>query len=511
MKQSVVLKLKLFMVFVFMAGNISAQQKIDKVTQKIKVDKDVTIDLNTSNCNIVFDTWNKNEVSIEAFAESDELSKEELQSVIDNWQLEVNGSSNKVTIKSKSSSTGEWTIVHTNGDDDITKVILDELKFELADLPEMDLNFVMPEIMELQNIPNLPELPELPKGIAEIHFDYKAYQADGEKYLKEYSEKFESTFGKDYAKEMENWGEKFGKEYAEKMEAWGEKFGKEWEEKYGEEYAAKMEAWGKRLAEKIEQNENKIEAYVVRIEKQKENSEEELQLRKMELKERLKEREKRAEERSKLAKERRVKVDNLIHSKSDSKAKKTIIIKMPKDSKLKLNVKHGELKLANVTENVHADLYYAHLIANSINGSSTSINASYSTLNVTNWNVGALDLKYVKKATIDNVTRIMLSSKSSDISVDNLINSAIINGSIGSLTISKIDDAFNNLNITIENSDALITLPNVNHNLQYNGNRSKFSHPKKLNEEHISNFSAGDLSSPKTIVINARYSNIAMQ
>jgi hypothetical protein len=504
MKQSVVLNLKLFAVFVFMAGNIFAQQKLAKVTQKIKVDKDVTIDLNTSNCNIVFDTWNKNEVSIEAYMESDELSKEELQAALKNWKVEVIGSSKLVSISSKGSSGNTWNIVHSDGDDHIVELVLGELKYELADMPEMDFNFVMPEMPEMPvmpKIPELPELPELPKDAKNIHFDYEAYKKDGEKYLKEYSEKFESTFGKDYANKMEAWGEKFGKEweekfgeeYAKKMEAWGEKFGKEWEAKYGEEYAKKMEAWGERFAEKMDERASRIEERVVERDKM------------------LAEREKLAAERAKLADERRVKIGKLIHSKNESKAKKTIIIKMPKDSKLKLNVKHGELKLASVIENVHANLYYAHLIANSINGSRTSINASYSTLNVTNWNVGTLDLKYVKKATIDNVTRIMLTSKSSDISVDNLINSAIINGSIGSLTISKIDDAFNNLNITIENSDALITLPNVKHNLQYNGNRSKFSHPKKLNEENISNFTVGDLSSPKAIVINAKYSNVAMQ
>jgi hypothetical protein len=217
MKQSVVLNLKLFAVFVFMAGNIFAQQKLAKVTQKIKVDKDVTIDLNTSNCNIVFDTWNKNEVSIEAYMESDELSKEELQVALKNWKVEVIGSSKLVSISSKGSSGNTWNIVHSDGDDHIVELVLGELKYELADMPEMDFNFVMPEMPEMPvmpKIPELPELPELPKDAKNIHFDYEAYKKDGEKYLKEYSEKFESTFGKDYANKMEakEWEEKFGEE-----------------------------------------------------------------------------------------------------------------------------------------------------------------------------------------------------------------------------------------------------------------------------------------------------------
>ena len=49
------------------------------MSQTIKVDKEVTIDLNTSYCNIVFDTWNKNVVEIEAYIEGEKLSKEELE------------------------------------------------------------------------------------------------------------------------------------------------------------------------------------------------------------------------------------------------------------------------------------------------------------------------------------------------------------------------------------------------------------------------------------------------
>jgi hypothetical protein len=500
-------ELKLVIVILFMAGNVSAQQKLTKVSQKIKVDKDVTIDLNTSNCNIIFDTWGKNEVSIEAFAESNELTKEELQKIIDAWQLNVNGSSKLVSITSKSTNSGAWSIVHTDGDDQIARVILDELKFELADMPEINFNFDIPEIIGWHNMPNIPELPELPEGISDIHFDYEAYKKNGEKYLEEYSKKFESSFGKEYADKMEAWGEKFGKEwgekygkeYAEKMEAWGEKFGKEWEEKYGEAFAKKMETWGERIAEKMEERASRIEEHSARIEE-----------RVAEREKMVAEREKLAAERSKLADERRVKIDKMMNNNS-SKVKKTIIIKMPKDSKLKLNVKHGELKLASAIDNMNADLYYSKFTANSINGSSTSVNASYSTLDVQNWNVGTVDLKCVKKAKFNYVKRMMLTSKSSDISIDNLLNSAIINGSIGSLIINKIEDTFNNLNITIENSDAIISVPNVNYNIQYNGVKSKFTHPKQSQKQHVSTFSTGDLSSPKSIVINAKYSNIAMQ
>jgi hypothetical protein len=222
------------------------------------------------------------------------------------------------------------------------------------------------------------------------------------------------------------------------------------------------------------------------------------------------EREKQAAERAKLADERRFEIDKMINYNS-SKVKKTIKIKMPKGTKLKVNVRYGELKFASNIDNLKANLSHTKLIANSINGSKTSINASYSPIFVNTWTLGTLNLNYVKNAEIDNANKLMLTSNSSNITIKNLNNSAIINGSIGDLKVLKINDAFTNLNITLENSDALIILPKVQYNLQYKGNKSRFTHPKKSNKESMSSFSSGDLSSPKTIVINAKYSNVTMQ
>ena len=40
-------------------------------------------------------------------------------------------------------------------------------------------------------MPEFPELPELPEGINTIKFDYDKYQKEGEKYLSEWSKKYE--------------------------------------------------------------------------------------------------------------------------------------------------------------------------------------------------------------------------------------------------------------------------------------------------------------------------------
>ena len=514
MKQTII-QLKLFLLSCFVFTALSAQDKMTKISQSIKVDKDVTIDLNTSYCNIEFDTWNKNTVEIEAYIEGEDMDKETLEKALENWNVDVDGSTGLVSISTKGSAPVAWVHRVNHGEGEAVHAILDELKFELADLPEMNFafDFEFPEVPEppmapeLPEMPEMPELPELPDGVKNIKFDYEAYKKDGDKYLEEYTKEFESKFGKEFAKEMEAWGEKFGKEweekYAKEMEVWGEKF--------GEQYGKQMEAWGERFADQMERRAERMEAVAEREAKVREEREK-MREKHIEAREKhLVEREKLREKREKLADERRVIVERLVNHEAHSKVKKTIKIKMPKGAKLKLNVKHGELKLAASIDNLKADLSYTKFMAQSINGSTTSINATHSPVYVTNWNVGELNLNYVTKANLENVGQMVLTSNSSNIKIDNLLGNAIINGSIGDLKILKIGDGFNSLNAILHNTEAIIVLPKTAYNLQFKGNRTQFSHPEKTSKNNVSSFSIGDLSSGKNIVVNAKFSNITMQ
>lgn len=509
-----IIKLRLLALGLLLSGSLWSQQKLTKVSQSIKVDKDVTIDLNTSYCNIVFDTWNKGEVEIEAYIEGDNLSKEELEEALKLWNVDVDGAQGEVSIKTKGYSHAPvvWTY-SSNGNNEDVHAVLEELKFELADVPEMDFDFHfdMPEVPEVPELPEMPELPELPEGVNKIKFDYKAYKKDGKKYLEEWSQDFESKFGDDYAKKMEAWGEKFGKEWSEKyakeMEAWGEKFGEEWEENYGK----KMEAWGKRFAERMKAQTERLEAHKerakVHAEVHKARAKEHAKVHK----ERIEAHKKHIKERKKLSDERRVLIERLVNKESNSKVKKTIKIKMPKGAKLKVNVRHGEIEFAANINNLKADLSHTKFTAHSINGSSTSINASYSPIYVTHWNLGELNIKYVENVDLVNVKQLVLNSNSSNTRIQNLQGSAIIDGSIGDLKILKIDDTFNNLNVILQNSDAIITLPKAPHNFQYKGTRTRFKHPDKPTDDNISSFTTNNPNVNKNIVLNAKYSSIVIK
>ncbi|WNH10146.1 hypothetical protein [Thalassobellus suaedae] len=475
-----IIKVKLFILSFLIVGSVFAQQKLTKISQTIKVNKDVTIDLNTSHTNIIFDTWNKGTIEIEAYIEGEDLSNEEFESALKKWDVDIDASFDSVSISTKSDTHHVWHYNYAHENNDVVHAVLDELKFVMADLPEM------PEMPELPEMPEMPKLPELPEGVNDVQFDYEAYQKDGEKYLEKYTQKFESTFGKDYAKKMEAWGEKFG-------EGWGEKYG------------AQMEVWGERFAAQMEKRAERIENEVQRADKQRELVEKRRERVEVARKEHEKEREK-------LESKRRVLVEKMVNRESGNfQVKKTIRIKMPKGAKLKVNVRHGELEFTSNIDDLKADLSYTKFSAYSINGSSTSINASYSPIHVNHWNLGELNLKYVEDVDLDHVNNLILTSNSSNITVGNLFGNAIIDGSIGDLKILKIDDAFTNLNIIIQNSDVVIALPKVDYNLQYKGTRSHFYHPKKVSKENVSSFSNNILDSNKTIIVNAKYSNVELK
>ncbi len=526
-----IIKFKVLLLTCFAMVTLGAQEKVTKVSQSFKVDKDVTIDLNTSHCNIVFDTWNKNEVSIEAFIESNELSKEELEEIAKSWKLDVDGSTDLVTINS-----GGGHSVHTSyrfdrkGDySEEVKRALENLKFELAELPEMDFNFDfnfddmhVVEMPELPELPEMPELPELPEGVGAVAFDYEAYKKDGDKYLEKWSKKFESTYGKEYAKKMEAWGEKFGKVWSEKfgkdMEKWGEKFGEEW----GEEFAEKMEAWGERFAAQMERKAGQVERQADRQAEQLEKRAElkakmaekraEMVEKRAELKVKMAERRaKLAERRVKQEKERAVIIEKLRSKNKHSHLKKTIIIKMPKKAKIKVDVRHGELEFASVLDDVQADLSHTIFKAEGINGSNTSISAAYAPVYVSNWNLGELNLNHVKEAELKTVKHVVLNCTSSNVKINNVVSSAIIDSNIGDVKILNVADSFTNLNFILQNNKAYIVMPDVNYNMSYKGTHSYLVHPNSTSDKDASSFSMSNTDSNKTVTVNAKYSKVIME
>lgn len=509
----------LALVFFCFALSVSAQEKLTKMSKKIEVTKDVEIDLNTSYVQIEIDTWNKSTLEIEAYIEGEKLSKEELQEALKSWNLKVEGSGSNVKITSDGSH-GSWDFPEN---ENVRFESLEAIKalellgdINLRDMPEMPEMPELPEMPEMEHLkffeaPEMPELPEMPDGITNVSFDTEAYKKDGEAYLEKWSKDYPAknrekmkAWGREMAKvdftsfekRMENWGKKFemqfGEDYSKKMEAWGEEFGK----RFDGEWSKKMEAWGERYGKQMEERAKVMEKRLEGREKLMEMRHEKME----------KSHEKRQEAYEKRSEKLARRFD--MHGKD---VKRTIKIKMPKKAKLNMNVRHGELKMASVIFNLKADIAHATLLANHIDGSETSINVSYSPVQVTTWSDGELNLKYVEDAHLNTVASLRLNSNSSDMYIDNLTGTAIIDGSFGDLSISNISEAFTILNIILENSEAVIKLPSntVDYSMYFKGNRSRLN-DELTTQQTINNY-PNSTKSGKTIVINAKFSDVALK
>ncbi|TYA56725.1 hypothetical protein [Formosa maritima] len=461
-----------------------AQEKLDKISQSIRVTDQVTLNLNTNYTNIEIDTWNKDIIEIEAYVESRSLSKEELKKYLDAWKIQVEGSNNLVSITSGTDNQS-WAN-NNNLFDEQSFNALQDLEFELANMPIVDNLLESLHLEDMPKMPKMPKLPELPEGMHNSDFDFEKFKKEGDAYMERWSREYSETYGEVYAKQMEAWAKEVEsseemKEFQKRIEVWGEKFGKEFGEKFGkdmeawgEQFGKQMESWGDNFGKQMEEQAKLIE--------EQHKVKEEMQRGLFESPSELK----------------------------NQKVNKTIKIKMPKGAKLKVNVRYGELKMASLIQNLKANVSHTTLIANSIDGSQTSINASYSPVTISNWLMGELKLNYVEKAHISTVNRLVLNANSSNVNIGTLQGNAIIDGSFGDLIIENITNSFNNLNIVLENSKARLSLPNVDYNLQYKGKYSNLKHPTKTSNEVNTSFSSGNLSSNKTIVVNAKYSQVEL-
>lgn len=500
---------KLLCICVLTLSGVEAQQQVKKSSQTFDVNKDVVIDLNTHYTAVEIDTWNKNTVSVEAYVESESQSENELQEALSAWDLSVTANANTINIQS-GGVTHSW----ANDMECITEEsakALRTLELQLADLPVSPLIDDFIETLNLDEIPKLPNLPEPPDGMYNFNFDYSRYKKEGELYLKQWSKEYEKRYGKQYAEDMkawarqlndediktferkmEAWGEQFGEEFGEKvgqrMEVWGEALGKQMEE-WGEAFGKRMEAWGEALGERIEAEFNAADAKAHRKDAKKH------------YKEALKHHEAAKREH-----------DEAIYNCDTNpyhKVKKVIKIKMPKKAKLNLNVKYGTLSFASVIYNAHGDIAHSSLQANTIDGGQTSINVSYSPVYIKTWENGALHLNFVDTANIQTVNDIMLDANSSNIAMQRIQASALINGSFGDLVIGEIAPQFNSLNVILDNSDARIALPKTNYKLVFKGNRSKLNN--QTTTAKVITHTPDATQAIKTIMVNAKYSAVNLR
>ncbi len=447
------------------------------------VNDEVVININTSYTDIEFETWNKNRVEVEAIIELEDVTDDEAEDYFKSWNFKAIGNSKEVTV-STNENNWVYSFKHDNGFD-----------FHFPDI-DMDAivisdgEFVFPEMLEMPPTPPMPPMPPMPAlPPMNFSFDYEEYKERGDDYLKEWKEEWKSNFDEEWEAEMKVWKEEM-ESRKDEMARWKEEYKAE-REKHKEEWKAARE----------EQRQAAKEA-------------------REEVKKAL------AEAREEIKESRKKGLFNsngsfhFFSSDEDGgKAKKRIIIKMPKGAKLKLNVRHGEVKMANNIKNIKATLSHTRLLADVIDGQDTDIEVSYSPVSVNDWLYGKLRVNHAKGVDLERVRSLDLLSNSSDVVIGTLTDNSTIYGNFGALKIANIADDFSRLKVSLENSDAVIVLPKQHaFNFYFEGEHSKVNKPNaitvKLKKNHRNTLMDGFFKSKNTkkkIDITAKYSEVVMQ
>lgn len=478
---------------VFITAGAIAQTESKTFKETFNVGDNTVLNINTSNADIEFETWNKNQVEIVATIELDGATSEEAERYFKNGSIDIKGNSKEIEISTSGKnrflfhdSASYWSDANIDFDFNF-EPLFEDLKFpELAELSELS------ELVELAVIPEMPVIPNLPQ-IPNINFDYEAYKKDGEKYMKKWKKQFDKGFDEEFKKNFEEWGKKFEEVNEERLLEMKERL-----EKREEEIAKRNEEVVKRMAERD------VQRKAMRIQR------EALKVKRDSI--------------------RFLGRDSIRNSKSnifylsrdgDSKRykiKKTIKIKMPKSVKLKMNVRHGEVKLAETTNNMDASLQYVSLLASTIEGSNTNIRASYSPVQVQKWNYGQLKTDYSDQVNLKEVGELRLNSISSNVVIDRLNKSVLLTNKLGAVKINSVSNNFSDIDVSLQNGEFSCKVPKVPVSFYLNGTKSNLDYPSEWNMERTKNFDnivckgfQTNANSGKSIRVNSKYSEVVLE
>ena len=458
-------KTKYLLLLIVMSVFLCSGQKNSRVYKEtFKVVDSAILEIKTSYADIEFDTWDKNEVSIEATVVLEGATEEDAAMYFKNDPIQILGSSKRIVVTSNNMGTSSFSAAHFN---------MYDFSFNMPEVNAME--HMVQELAELPEMPELPELPEMPPlpSVSAFKFDYKAYEEEGDAYLKKWQKDFDENFDKDYQEKIEAW--------SEKMEAKMEKA----EIKRGKAHE-KMEAAHLEREKAHEQRER-----VHRLEEERHRNDN--------------------------ANKRTIFISKGGKAKNFM-IKKKLKIKLPKSTKMNLNVRHGEVKLAQQTFNLKATLSHSNLSGNIIEGNNTVVNASYSPVAIQKWNYGSLKADYSDYVTLGEVLFLNLSTTFSDVTINKILKKVVINNKFGPLKISYVDNDFKDVRITMQNAELECHLPNSACNLEGVMYASELSYPESVHMKKDCNSNSTMLSgyhknnsSKKSITIDTKFSEVVLK
>ncbi len=460
MKITLIYKLNVITLSVVCFTGIFAQNKKTKLTEKFAVNKDVVVNLNTSYTAVVFETWNKKTVAVEAYIEGENLTEENSERLLYNWQVEALGNEREITINAVTGNFWPEKVAPT-------------ANINTNNMPEF--RTLVPMIADmlgpiLKNIENNPMPSALSQNLASMNFDTHKFKENEEKYIKQWGDQIKEKFGDNSENVIKNWTKELSKN-TQQVQVSEQKWG-------GEQFAQRMQAWASQFSGEFSGNLEIVQRNGDNVRVYRYNS-------------------------------------NKINS---GKINRIIKILMPEEAILKLNIRHGDIKLAKKTSNMIASLRHTKLEANIIDGENTFIRASYSPLAIQQWNSGRLVINYVKNCRIKKAKNLRLNVDSSNAFIQELGGNTAVSGSFGAITVVNLLESFSTLDLVVENSDFKLKLPKSAFNFTYNGAQSRISLPKELEVKARRNFGnvfvngfQNTRNTDKMITISAKYSDIILQ
>ncbi len=469
---------------------LNAQTRNEKAMETFNVEDGVLIKVDAAFTNFIIETWNKDQVQVEAFIQTDkELTEAERKQALENWNLDIMGNSEQIHISSSEGNAGFPNIYAFSAMPNIQNY---------SSLSPQINTMLSPMLESLSQMHIMP--PSFPQDFFEnmggFKFDYQAYKKDGEAYLKEYEKLIKESFGEDFKEDMAEWAESFSMKMKERQEML---------EKRQKEMAAQRSDMDE-LREKMEKEREEMKQQAEKIAQK------------------LQERAAKDPHATYSTKttigpngEKTVSWSySTSHTlSSENKGRKMLIIKIPETARLDLDVRHGKVNLEGTTTNLEANLSHTPFTAEKIEGKHTQINLSYAPVKIENWENGLLSLRYIGDCNIENVQHIKLKSNMSDLRIGNIEKSGMLRGSFGELNIEKVGSKFENLNIDLQNSALNLKLPNTAFNFDYDGAHSNIQLPKSLKVEtknnhgqtYISGYNRSENNSGR-ISIEANFSEV---
>jgi len=412
-----------------------------KYVESFKATSDKIVKLNTAYTQIIFESWDKNKIEIEALIEGEHLSEEEKQQLFDEWNFTIVENDNAVEVTSLANAGGSF------GNDMMSMM--------------RDVSFSDPFMSDFFNSQSsIFSMPGMTDGLLSqmsgMDFDYEAFQKNPQEYMAAFeknmlgSEK-EGMTSKDRKKEMEDKME----ETMKKMEE-------------------QFKSSGMNYTQKVITDENGNKTYII-------------------------------EGSSNGAIKKR------------PTGKKTLIIRMPKETATEINVRHGEIRMASAS-NVKATLNYAPFQAESIDGVETNITAAYAPVVINDWKNGKLYVKFVDRCTLNTVGEINLTSNSSGVIIGTIGTNAKISSAFGTLRIDNINNNFKRIDLQLDNTNTGIIIPTSSFNVSFNGKRSTLRYNKNIELSQKKQYDRvlvdgyhKSRDTERELMISAAYSNLVLQ